>query len=376
MTYLDQLTPLLWPPGPPGTPTVSYVGIPTDRPRLLVPAGCPRASAAAVRRATVHRSARARARTAVLAALFRSGLGDRVFRARLSVPGAGTIEDHLAAVLGRPVLLSLHIGPARANRKPVFGVLGPHGEALGFAKVGVDALTRRLVRDEARALEMLSRRPLGRVEVPSVLHHGEWNGCEVLLQSALPIGRRRSAAGPPTGAMVAVATAGGVRTEPADGGYVTRLAARVAAVEGKPGAAVLAGALDGAASTGVRLRIGCWHGDWNDGNSATLAGRVLVWDWERFDDGVPLGFDALHHDLQTAITVRRVRAADAATSTVRRSAELLAPFGVGAADAPAVARLYLVELGTRYLADGQAEAGARLGRIHEWMTPALRGTRV
>jgi hypothetical protein len=372
VTYLAEIAPLLWPPGSCGTPSASYVVVPSAAaPQLLVPAGCPRAAAAAVR-LRVRRSARA----AVLSALFRSGVGDRVFRSRVSVPPAGTLEEYLAAFLGRPVLLSLHIGPPRANRKPVFTVLGPRGELLGFAKIGVDDLTRRLVRAETRALRVLSARPLGRVEVPTVLHQAQWNGCEVLLQSPLPIGRCRSGAEPPTAAMVDVATAGGVRTEPVDGDYGTRLAARVAAVAGKPGAAMLAAAHAGAVSTGTRLRIGCWHGDWNSGNTAALAGRVLVWDWERFGDGVPLGFDALHHDLQTAITVRHRRPDDAAASTVRRSAELLAPFGVAAADAPAVAALYLVELGTRYLADGQAEAGARLGRIQEWMTPALRGTRV
>ncbi|HEY0485249.1 MAG TPA: hypothetical protein VGD72_03235 [Mycobacteriales bacterium] len=345
-------------------------------PRLLVPAGFPRAAAAAVRRSTAHGTLRARARTAALSALFRTGAGERVFRSRLSVPDRGTIEEHLATVLGAPVLLSLHIGPARANRKPVFAVLGPRGQPLGFAKVGVDDLTRRLVRDEARALAVLAERPLRQVEVAAVLHHGRWHGCEVLVQSALPVRRRRIGAGRLVGAMVEVAVSGGVRGEPVDGAYGARLAERVAEVAGKPGAAVLGDALAEALSTGARLRIGCWHGDWNAGNTAARDGRVLVWDWERFDDGVPLGFDALHHDLLTAITVRHVGAPAAAASTCRRAAALLAPFGVAAADAPVVATLYLVELGVRYLADGQAEAGARLGRIHEWMAPALRGSGV
>jgi hypothetical protein len=40
-------------------------------------------------------------------------------------------------------------------------------------------------------------------------------------------------------------------------------------------------------------------------------------------------------------------------------------------DAPVVAALYLVELGSRYLADGQAEAGARLGTLDGWLLPVL-----
>ena len=50
---------------------------------------------------------------------------------------------------------------------------------------------------------------------------------------------------------------------------------------------------------------------------------------------------------------------------------LLAPFGLDPADAAAVGRLYLVELAARYLLDGQAAAGARLGRVERWLLPAL-----
>ena len=68
-------------------------------------------------------------------------------------------------MLGRPALLSIHIGPARANRKPVLQLLGAGGEALGYAKLGVDPLTRALVDAEAAALVRLSTVPLGPVTV-------------------------------------------------------------------------------------------------------------------------------------------------------------------------------------------------------------------
>ena len=390
--YLRGLVPALWPP--PASVHIgrarrvrgrdhddpaddrAYVLVPSVRePKLLVPAASRRAAAAAVRRATEHRTALARARTAVLSALFRTGTGGRVFRARLSVhtPDGGTIEDHLGAVLGRPVVLALHLGPPRANRKPVFQVLGTAGEPLGFAKLGVDPLTRRLVASEAGALVTLASGTLRGVEVPAVLHHGRWNGAEVLVQSTLPVWRPRAADDGTRriAAMVEVAGVAGVRDEPVDGPYLAGLTERVDGLGARTGAAGLAAALVAAARTAVTLRVGCWHGDWNAGNLATLADRLLIWDWERFAAGVPLGYDALHHDLQTAITVRRVPAAEAAGSTVDRAGALLAPFGVPASGAPVVAALYLVELGSRYLADGQAEAGAPLGALDGWLLPVL-----
>ncbi len=67
---------------------------------------------------------------------------------------------------------------------------------------------------------------------------------------------------------------------------------------------------------------------------ASLADTLLVWDWERFAPGVPLGFDALHYALQKGITTAAARTStyDAATRSVAdmvdRAAELLLPFGV------------------------------------------------
>ena len=53
------------------------------------------------------------------------------------------------------MLVSLHLGPARANRKPVLQLIAPDGETLGFAKLGIGPLTRRLVRAETTALSAL-----------------------------------------------------------------------------------------------------------------------------------------------------------------------------------------------------------------------------
>jgi hypothetical protein len=104
---------------------------------------------------------------------------------------------------------------------------------------------------------------------------------------------------------------------------------------------------------------------------ASTAGGLLVWDWERFARGVPAGFDPLHYRLQTDVVRRRRPPAQAAAACVRDAAGCLAPFGVPAGEARLVAVLYLAELSARYLADRQAEAGARLGRPGTWLIPAI-----
>ena len=161
LDYLHQVLGLLWPApvtvvtgragDSAGGNAGGFVVVPgLGRPRLLVPLGSRRAAATALRRYSEPRSRLARARLELLALAMRTGLGGLVMRDRVRVtapdPGtADTIEAYLAQALGGPVHLSLHIGPARANRKPVLQLLSDDGKVLGFAKIGVNDLTRRLV---------------------------------------------------------------------------------------------------------------------------------------------------------------------------------------------------------------------------------------
>ena len=121
----------------------------------------------------------------------------------------------------------------------------------------------------------------------------------------------------------------------------------------------------------VPVTFGCWHGDLTRWNLASTRAGLLVWDWERFTAGVPVGFDALHYWLQSEAGRAGADPIQAAGDCVRRAPELLAPFGVSPRPARLTALAYLAELSVRYLADRQAEAGARLGAPGIWLTPAL-----
>lgn len=86
---------------------------------------------------------------------------------------------------------------------------------------------------------------------------------------------------------------------------------------------------------------------------------------------MPVGFDALHHDLQARLEAG-ADATAALDEMLRCGGRLLAPFGVtDAAQARLTCLLYLVDLATRYLADRQAEAGAQLGVLGTWLLPVL-----
>ena len=387
--YLWEVLGTLWPPparvtrcgpwhhGTPGGPRATeFVVVPSERRAvLLLPRRPRRVAAAALRHYKASATARDRRKLDTLALAASLGLAD-VLPHRVRIERGTTGDDlagYLSAALGHDIVLSLHIGPPRANRKPVLQALTPDGAVAGFVKVGVDPLTRGLVRAEAATLALLGDAPLSKVRPPRLLWHGRWHDHEVLVQQAFPRGRRARDLTELTGAMAELAAVRGVTVMPvATGPYWRNLRARLRALGQRDDAAALLRAVDHAeaGADAAALRFGSWHGDWAPWNMTISQGRALVWDWERFETGVPVGYDAVHYALQQA--VRGGMAAEAAAEdTLAWAPGILSPFGLDPAAARLVAVLYLIEIGTRYLRDRQAEAGARLGRIDRWLLPVL-----
>ncbi|QFY12818.1 hypothetical protein GBF35_45180 [Nonomuraea phyllanthi] len=238
------------------------------------------------------------------------------------VPGEGSIAAHLSEVFGRSVETVLHVRPAlRANRKPILEVRAG-GRRLAFVKIGDSARARSLITAEAAALRRLAASSLATVTVPDVLQHGTWRGLAVLALSPLPVRRGRV-----------------------------------------PGPLLVAAVKEIAATGGP---CAAWHGDlapWNMCPSPD--GRLLVWDWERYEVGVPYGFDLVHHFFQRAL--RRMAPPVAARACVARAVRELAPLGLSAAVARQTAVRYLIALADRHAADGHAP----LGPPHTWLNPAV-----
>jgi len=385
LAYLSNVAARLWP----GSTTAvrrTRTGAPSRdflllrnaaTPRLLIPTGSRRAAAAAVRGYGEQSTRRDRATTRLLSAALRTGAAQYLVRDRVAVTGGTAgLPGHLAGLLGSEVLISLHLGPPRANRKPVLQLLAPDGRQLGFAKVGLDELTRRLVATEAAALRRLASAGLHGLVIPRAVHSGQWNDLELLIQSPLPIqGRRtRLEGGALDAAMSAVADVGQVGPiRVVDSDFWSALCARVARLPDGPAAARLAAIvadLYGVASEDA-LRMGSWHGDWTPWNMAALPAGLAVWDWERFATGVPIGFDPLHFALQSELVVSRRDPADAVVSLVDGAPARLRCLDVDHRAATVTALCYLTEIATRYTEDGQADAGARLGRVVDWLLPVL-----
>jgi hypothetical protein len=394
LQYLHEVGRLLWPSpavfgagrgapvGPGLAPVSEFLLLPRpSQPRLLVPASR-RVAAAAVRGYGEPGSRVAAAGARLLPLLLTAGLAPVAMRTRFRVsapPGTATIETCLREAAGPGITFSLHLGAPRANRKPVLQLLTGDGATAGFAKIGINPLTSELVTAEHAALSQLSQARLAQLQLPGVLAFTQWAGLEVLVLSPLPVWHRRVplAAGALGAAMAELAQVSGLHRGPLAGSsYLRRLRARLAATGDGPDRAALAALLDGlvqrAGST--ELSFGSWHGDWTPWNMASTSAGLLVWDWERFTGDVPVGFDALHCQLQAEVVAGQQDVPDATAACARSVAgapQLLTPFGAGPAAARLTAVLYLTDIATRYLADRQEQAGQRLGAPGRWLIPAI-----
>jgi hypothetical protein len=375
-------------PAPAGTPGAQRWAVLPDlrHPRVLVPLASRRAAGEAVRQYSDGMTQRARLAKAAVGLGLRTGavqwwLGRR---GRL-VAAAGPVEggllgDYLAAALGRADLVAaIVLGPVRPNRKPVVQLLGRDGRPVGYMKVGWNQLTRRLVRAEAERLRRLAAAGPRSFTAPDLLHQGRWRGLDVTVSSALPhrLWRRgRRYALPPVAVTREVAELGGVE-EAALGEsrwwaelqqrlapVRQALAARPAGAEDHPAGTAGAAALDGTLErlrglAATRLAFGSWHGDWGPWNLRTTSGRLLVWDWERSGDGVPLGFDLLHFGYQTALQGLGRPPAAAAAGARDRAAPRLARLGQRPGVEELLLDLYLLE---RLCRAAEAEPSAVTGR--------------
>lgn len=384
--YVDRLLHILWPSvrytgrrtgSRPGA--TEYLVVPRlGAPKLIVPRRPRRIGAAALSGYKSSAEGRAQWKLRAVATAVRVGLGEVLphrIVARESDREAGGIDRHLRSVLGRDDLhVAVYIGPARAVQKPVLQLLTGDGETFAFAKLGVTPFTRELVQREADSLRELSARPWRHLRVPPVLHHGGWEGHQLLVQEAL----RRSEPGRDRDLVIGRAMAELARARDVQAGalmdssYWKTLGERIWSLPDGLPARTLSAAWTRLAAyaqdTDVGIELGSWHGDWATWNMTVSGTDVMVWDWEFFESGVPLGFDALHRAVQDPVVLGGVTPVDAYTAVLGRAAALLDPFGVPASVASVTSLLYALEIATRYVLNGERDTV--MAQLDNWL-PAV-----
>ncbi|TDU87111.1 hypothetical protein EV138_0628 [Kribbella voronezhensis] len=332
-------------------------------PRLLVPAGRPAAAASGLRRFSRALSSKERAVRLVGSYALRAGaeglLADRIRMTPRAV-GEASIEQHLSEVLGTAVVVGLGVGSLRANQKPILQVFDRRGRCVAYVKVGDSELTAGLVRQEGAALAGLAKQDWRLLEIPALLHLGDWQGLELLVISALD---------------TAVRPAGGPLLQPpldaldelydrydegsaalATSAYWQHLVGTAEEVEDARQRTAYKEALERVEQShgDEQVRFTAWHGDFAPWNLGMRRGRLQLWDWERFATGVPAGLDRVHYVLHTSTRAHGFSADVIDTA-------LASPHTHHPAWSPAAQELlgvlYLASITARYLLGSQGDQG-------------------
>jgi hypothetical protein len=364
-------------PRPPaGWRTVDrYVVLPSlRRPGLLVPVRSGAGAAAAGRQFLLFPGRAGGIATGLAALALRTGLPQRAGRDRLAVAvapdvaeadlGRLVLRSHLAETLaaGR-IELAVRVGATRPNGKPVVQVSRPDGRVLAYAKVGWNDLTRPLVAAEADALRAFAARgdSTRTFRVARLLHSGEWRGNTLTVVEPLTGGAAITAPDPPRDATHELALGGAVtRSSLGESGWWEAVRARIEASDSGLGAAAAAIA----AEAGERpLSFGRGHGDWTPWNMRRIEGRLVVWDWERAADGVPIGIDAMHYGLLVALNARKLPPPRAVADTLARAPGWLAELDQPTEAARVILCLELLEMSLRYAEARRAGVTVRHDRF-------------
>ncbi len=351
-----------------------YAVVPrASTPHALVPLDPPGAAAASLRRlssASTFWDASTRLSAAAVARAWPRILRDRV-EIRGGDPG---LADYLAQLLGEPVTFSISIGTARVNRKPVLQVFDEQGQCRAFAKVAWSETTKSDVRAEGRALASLGDRKFRSLEPPALLARGSWGERPVLVTTALrppawTWSNRRLV--PPVEAMEELASAFAVPDcTLAAAPWWERQWRTVGSLADQLLRGRMGRALDrvGSIAQGRVLAWGAWHGDWTPWNMARSRNGVLLWDWERFEIGVPRGLDPLHYVVNATAVENGPTPPDAVIAALASATRSdLAPHS----EEHLLSLLYLVAITTRYVSLSEAEGGRHIAARGLQMLDAL-----
>ncbi|MSO38535.1 MAG: hypothetical protein EXQ69_09865 [Acidimicrobiia bacterium] len=324
-----------------GSSSNGYRWINLRRSSLLVPTGNPRAVGAALLRRSARTPRWSIAGRRVIAGAMRAIAS--LTRAPANSGTAPPLVRWLENALNVQdlVVVSL-LGPPRPNDKPVLQVLDSSGATLAWAKVGWTPLTRQLVEHETQMLNTLTDRELP-FDVPLPIASTIIDGYSIALHSALPVwtaGRKRCS--PKVDWLtVAVSSTGTLTTEPfGETEYLAGLNKRIELVASVDARATLSHVVDRLVGehASVPLKCGRSHGDLSAWNLDWRSDKVLVWDWERAQDGLPVGIDAIHYAVQQK---SRLSLADLARAEALRCA---VPVGQVLTAAPILERAYFLEL--------------------------------
>lgn len=359
-----------------GATTERYAPLPrASRATLLVPTRSARVTSATLRDYASSNTARATLLAQVGSALGRVG-AFKMWRSRLVVIESANSESlmgYTKSLFGPNMSAAIQLGPPRPNRKPIVALRSSDGTAKAYMKVGINPLTKARVANEGLALSLLGTAEGLALEVPRLLHRGEWGEMNYLITEAVDTRSAGSESVDVTSrAMTSLAAAfAGGSPNLSRSHWWLMLSEELASLSGQEARCLQSLArriLDRYSAHPVP--IGAAHGDWAPWNIAVKGSRAMVWDWERFRTDVPVGWDAIHFEIESN---RRAgsSAQSSITQLIPKVGRVVARNGATPGDGNLLLATFLLDLGTRQLLTRSAAQPDSRGDIQGWLTPAL-----
>jgi hypothetical protein len=365
-------------------PENRFLAMPPGQPRVLLPLGRPRAAAGALLANQALRRPGDRIRRRLLATLVRSGLPDRVPRARLGgLPGSESLVEVLREGWHPGVsAVSLTVRPLRPNHKPTFVAVDADGRVLGYGKIATNPGVAERAEQEVRGLRWMSGVEIAGLRSPELLADIPWHGCRLVVVSPLPEESRPYPV-----------------DEHAPGHLLRHAMAGSATVSAAGLASALLDEVDSARDERLSVRAREWsaqlisrygdvaftsgwrHGDWVPWNLAVCGREVWAWDWEHCEEGSAVALDIAHWHLLVHRNRRRIPLHLAVPAAEAAAGTDLARWGLGEDERGAVlgvARLALVARASQLFAtsglwaEGELEIMLDLLRV---TPPAATGSR-
>lgn len=346
-----RLTSTLWPDSAAvkiwtrGTDIHRFVAVPhAHRPTQILPYGLASVRATATRPSDFRPRLRQWREALGVAGLLSVATVSRSHRFAMRTD-AGSIVEHVRDQFERSITAAIVLlGPPRANQKPVLQLHNRRGQTVAFAKVAWNEITTQLLADEHNALTYLNLVPQPGFCVPKVLGAASFGEGSYLLLSPVSVSNRVRASKQRAMdlALAIERTSPGSVSRVTDSPFVDRLLQRSRDLPIAHG--IVHNLTLRHAERDLPLRA--WHGDFVPWNFLSGSKTMAVWDWERFDQAVPAGFDRLHYSFQLA-SHRDPSSIGRAVATVRAELSDVLP-ELDSVTADAHLDWYLAEVLCRY----------------------------
>ncbi len=209
----------------------------------------------------------------------------------------------------RDIHISISLGTPGPHRKPVLQILTDKGKVLGYAKVGWNEETRKLVINEAETLKLLSSHKLP-FNIPELIYLSEIEDKLICIQGPPPASARTAPGNLTSEYINAVHAMAelGVKWKPLEEtDFWKRMVNYVQSIKNTYWQERIVEAMESIKEEwkGEKVPLHLAHGDFTPWNAMQVNGKLYLYDWEYAMKEAPAGYDLFHFRFQKLLLIEK-----------------------------------------------------------------------